>query len=116
MAPDDYAPAAPELGGIADYPRRNGEPVFDEPWQSRAFGIVVALHDQGAFEWDEFKERLIAHIADDRVPDDDPAAARYYEYWTAAFYDLALAKGLLDAGEVAKREREFRTGARREVF
>jgi nitrile hydratase accessory protein len=108
--------AAPPLEGVGDYPRRNGEPVFDEPWQSRAFGMVVALHDAGAFHWDEFKERLIAQIEADPRPDDDPGAAHYYEHWTAAFYDLAIAKGLLDAGDVAQREREFRTGARREVF
>jgi nitrile hydratase accessory protein len=116
MAPDPQAPAAPPLPAAADYPRRNGEPVFDEPWQSRAFGMVIALYRQGAFEWDEFKERLIAQIAADPERDDDPSAARYYEHWTAAFYDLALAKGILDGDAVTEREGEFRTGARREVF
>lgn len=116
MPPEPRAPAAPPLPGVADYPRRNGEPVFDEPWQSRAFGMVVALHGQGAFAWDEFRERLIAKIAADPEHDDDPSAARYYEHWTAAFYDLALARGILDGEAVAEREREFRTGARREVF
>ena len=106
----------PPLEGTAAPPRRNGEPVFDAPWQSRAFGMVVALHDRGAFHWDEFKERLIVQIAASPLPDDDPTAARYYEHWTAAFHDLVLDKGLLDAADVAEREREFRTGVRREVF
>ena len=33
------APAAP--------PRDNGELVFEAPWESRAFGVAVALHDAG---------------------------------------------------------------------
>jgi len=37
-------PVIPEMDGALAYPRRNGEPVFDAPWQSRAFGMVVSLH------------------------------------------------------------------------
>ena len=29
-------------------PRANGELVFEAPWESRAFGVAVALHESGA--------------------------------------------------------------------
>ncbi len=53
----------PEMEGAAAYPRKNGEPVFDAPWQRRAFGMVVQLHVSGVYHWDEIKRRLIHEIA-----------------------------------------------------
>ena len=54
---------ASDVSGPAAIPRRNGEPVFNEPWESRVFGAAVALCERGLFEWDEFRDRLIAEIA-----------------------------------------------------
>ena len=51
-----------ELDGPAAPPRRNGEIVFAAPWQSRIFGLTMALHAAGTFTWDEFRARLIAAI------------------------------------------------------
>ena len=45
-----------------DVPRSNGELVFSAPWESRAFGMAVALHEQGAYDWDAFRDRLVAEI------------------------------------------------------
>jgi hypothetical protein len=51
---------AADANGPAAIPRRNGEPVFDEPWESRVFGMAVGLCERGFYVWDEFRERLIA--------------------------------------------------------
>ena len=53
------------LTGDAAVPRRNGELVFDEPWQSRAFGLAVGLAERGVFDWEEFRTRLITAVRDD---------------------------------------------------
>jgi len=53
----------PEMSGTVAYPRKNGEPVFDAPWQSRAFGMVVRLHTAGVYPWDDFKTLLIDEIS-----------------------------------------------------
>ena len=37
--------------------------MFEAPWQSRAFGLAIALHDAGAIDFEEFRERLVAEIA-----------------------------------------------------
>ena len=34
-----------DMSGQAALPRKNGELVFDEPWQGRVFGMAVALHE-----------------------------------------------------------------------
>lgn len=50
-------------GSGAAPPRDNGELVFSEPWQARAFGLAADLVDGGHFTWDEFREHLIEAIA-----------------------------------------------------
>ena len=50
------------MPGAAALPRRNGEIVFDAPWQSRAFGLAVGLSQAGVYPWDDFRESLIAAI------------------------------------------------------
>lgn len=70
-------------------PRDDLGPVFSAPWQARAFAIVVALAQDGRFEWPEFQSRLIVRIGQG---DGDPA--HYYEHWLAAAEDLLAAKGM----------------------
>jgi hypothetical protein len=54
---DTDGPAAP--------PRRNGELVFEEPWQGRAFGLCIALLDREGRTWDDFRPHLVAEIDSD---------------------------------------------------
>ena len=97
----------------AELPRSNGELVFDEPWQGRVFGMAVALHEDGRYEWEEFRQALIARIA---------AAERgggpfvYYEIWLATFEELLARKGLVTAGEPEESTFQFEFGERDEVF
>ena len=96
-----------ELDGEAAVPRQNGELVFDAPWQSRAFGMVVGLHEQGLFTWNEFKDRLIAAIVEKPADDDASPATVYYRQWVAALESLLLAKGLLNGEALEKRAEEL---------
>jgi hypothetical protein len=61
-----------------DLPRRNGELVFDAPWQSTVFGLAAAVTDN-AFGGDRepFRQQLIKAIAAE-------PARPYWESWTAA--------------------------------
>jgi nitrile hydratase accessory protein len=106
------AVALPPLDGAISPPRSNGEPVFEAPWESRAFGMVVSLHQRGAFAWDDFRDLLIEEIA----AADADGGRPYYESWLAAFEQLAVGKGLLGAGELPAREHEFATGIRHDVY
>ncbi len=104
------------LTGSAAVPRKNGELVFDAPWQSRAFGLAVGLAERGIFDWEEFRSRLIAAI---RESGDDPGAspaALYYQQWLSALEALLCEKGLLQARDVAARAAQFASGERDEVF
>jgi nitrile hydratase accessory protein len=92
-----------DIDGPAAPPRRNGELVFQAPWESRLFGVTMALHRAGIFEWEEFRRLLIAHIEaweDDRRPGRNWS---YYARWQAALESLLARKGLCAPGELGQR-------------
>jgi nitrile hydratase accessory protein len=93
----------------AALPRRNGELVFQAPWEGRIFGVAVALSDRHVFSWDEFRDRLIAEIA---TADANQSAASYYERWLASLEKLLVDADCLTPSELDARTEEFRTGAR----
>jgi len=90
---DAEGPAAP--------PRSNGELVFVEPWQSRAFGMAVTLYEAGVFTWPQFRAALIARISawekDERW--------NYYQHWLDALQDVLAGQGTVSAEEVTARAR-----------
>jgi len=95
-----------DLDGL---PRKNGELVFEAPWQSRAFGMAVALYEQRAYEWESFRQALIAEI--ERRADDD-----YYASWLGAFEKVLLDQGTLSRDELERRRSEFLLMQRDEIF
>jgi nitrile hydratase accessory protein len=106
----------PEMSGTVAYPRKNGEPVFDAPWQSRAFGMVVRLHTAGVYPWDDFKTLLIDEISKQPCHDGPLDSTQYYLQWVNAFWRLLVSKGLLSEIEMKKRAEEFHVGIRQEVY
>jgi hypothetical protein len=76
-----------------DLPRRNGELVFDAPWQNTVFALAAAVVEH-AFGGDRepFRRQLITAIAAD--PD-----RPYWESWTTALE--ALVQSLPDPGQAA---------------
>lgn len=97
------------LGELLD-PADDAGPVFQAPWQARAFGLVVAFHDEGAgFEWQTFQEYLIAEVADadGEMGPAEMLEAAYYEQWLAAFEQFLLDEGYLSRDELETRAEEF---------
>lgn len=113
-APPTGLPTAPTMTGAIAYPRKNGEPVFEAPWQSRAFGMVVSLHKAGLFPWDDFKTLLIEEVAAESAG--PLAAGAYYHQWMKAFWRLLLSKGILSEAEMLARRDEFMSGNRQDVY
>ncbi|HEX3962656.1 MAG TPA: nitrile hydratase accessory protein [Trebonia sp.] len=92
-----------DIDGPAAPPRSNGELVFAEPWESRAFGMAVSLSEAGAFTWPQFQAALIARIgAWESAPAPDKPW-NYYQLWLAALEDVLVGLGAVSAGEVAAR-------------
>jgi nitrile hydratase accessory protein len=97
---DDQGPAAP--------PRKNGELVFEAAWEARLFGLTMALHEAGRFEWEEFRHRLIAEIAEwERSNAGGAEGWSYYACWLRAFEKLLADKGLCAADVIERRTCEL---------
>lgn len=90
-------------------PRKNGELDFEQPWESRAFGIAVTLGKENVFEWGQFQQRLIGEIAaweaEHRDTDGavDSSEWSYYERWLAALERVLLERRLLSDEEIEAR-------------
>jgi nitrile hydratase accessory protein len=92
-------PEIADMGGRASLPRRSGELVFQAPWERKVFALAVTLCAQGVFEWEEFRERLIAAIAAAEHAAGPHACTSelpsYYESWLAALEKLLSEKGII---------------------
>lgn len=71
-----------------DLPRRNGELVFEAPWESRAFGLAAAYLQARGEGWNRFRRHLMAAVAD------LPPATPYYEAWLTALERLLAEDGV----------------------
>ena len=89
-----------DVEGPAAPPRSNGELVFAAPWESRAFGLAMALHDSGRFEWEAFRRQLIAAVVRaERAAGD----FSYYSSWLEALQTLLASEGVVDLVAVEER-------------
>jgi nitrile hydratase accessory protein len=102
-----------DLDGAAAVPRKNGELVFESPWQGRVFGMAVALSEQGLFPWEEFRQTLIAEVS---AADARGGEFRYYDAWLAAFERVLAAHGVVNATELEETAFQFEFGERDDVF
>lgn len=103
------AAAAAELPieGPAAPPRTNGELVFAAPWESRLFGMTLALIEHGVLEWRDFQEELVAAIRAWESGAAPGAEYRYYERWQAALESLLGRRAICSPDELAVRARDL---------
>jgi nitrile hydratase accessory protein len=84
------------LGDGAPFPVLDGEPVFAEPWEGRAFAMAVDVVHRSGLPWEAFRSRLVAAIAA------EPHRG-YYESWVVALEQLVLDDGAVAPGDLASR-------------
>jgi nitrile hydratase accessory protein len=102
-----------ELDGATTVPRKNGELVFEAPWQGRVFGMAVALSEQGAFPWEEFRQSLIVEIA---AAETRGGEFRYYGAWLAAFEKVLIGRRIVSPGELEETTYQFEFGERDDIL
>jgi nitrile hydratase accessory protein len=96
-----------DVEGPAAPPRSNGELVFAEPWEGRAFGLTMALVHGGTISYETFRTALIERIsAWEAAP---PAGERfsYYRCWLQALEQVLTGAGLVGMDQVAERSAAF---------
>jgi nitrile hydratase accessory protein len=92
-----------DAAGPAAPPRDNGELVFAAPWQSRAFGVALALHEAGCIDWEDFRQSLIREISEWEAAHPSGAGWSYYHCWLRSLERLLSGTGLVTAGDLRAR-------------
>ena len=106
MNTDEPIPFEMPLTGSAAPPIANGEVVFEEPWQSRVFGVARVLCEQGRFEWDEFRLHLVRQI--DAWQHNNPNETYFYfDHFLAALTSLVAEKDICSAAELEEKTAQF---------
>jgi nitrile hydratase accessory protein len=77
--------ALPELPGM---PLEAHSPIFSEPWQARAFAMVLALHQRGLFTWPQWAAALSHQITQAQAAGDADLGDTYYQHWLLALESL----------------------------
>ena len=103
--PDVVDDAVADMPEEIALPRENGELVFASPWEARVFGVAVALHERGAFEWKRFSQTLAEVIC---TAERDGESSTYYERWLQALKSLTTGQGLLDSEEILHRSEQVK--------
>jgi nitrile hydratase accessory protein len=101
--------ALPELDvdGPGAPPRSNGELVFAEPWEGRAFGLVMSLVDRGVVSYDDFRQALVERVAAWEGAPPPGETWSYYRCWLQALEQVLAEQALVAPGDVDARARAF---------
>ncbi len=79
--------------------------IFAEPWEARAFAIIVNLAQAGHFAWGEWVDCFSQEVARATAAEASGAPAKtYYEQWLDAAETLLVTKGVTSRPQLqAKR-------------
>ncbi len=82
-------------------PRQDGHLQFDRAWEKMAFGVAISLSKQGYYEWEDFRQTLMATIKEweDTHELNDPEWD-YYQCWLTALERIVVASGVIESGEL----------------
>ena len=77
---------------------------FAEPWEAKAFAIIVKLAQAGHFDWSEWVECFSREVAAETAVEAGGGNPRsYYEQWLAAAENLLVGKGITTREQLAAR-------------
>lgn len=77
---------------------------FAEPWEAKAFAIIVKLAQAGHFTWSEWVDCFSAEVAAATAAEVEGRNAKtYYEQWLSAAEKLLIAKGMTTADQLTAR-------------
>jgi nitrile hydratase accessory protein len=94
-------------------PRDAEGPVFEQPWQARAFAMTLSLHERGVFTWPEWANALSQEIRCAAHPDDSNHGEIYYLCWLKALEALIAAKNVASNQEITHLQEAWHRAAER---
>jgi nitrile hydratase accessory protein len=98
---------------LPGFPHDSGGPAFREPWEAKAFAMVLRLHECGLFTWTEWAEALTHEIRAAQSTGDSDSGDTYYQHWLRALESMVARKGAASAEELCKYRRAWAEAAER---
>ncbi|AKJ67599.1 transmembrane nitrile hydratase [Pandoraea thiooxydans] len=99
---EEYAAAA-MLGEPDSPPRLDGKLFFSNRWERDVFGLALSLSKAGCFEWEAFRQCLIASIARWEALDcANQPRWDYYERFLEALLSVTESSGTLSRAELER--------------
>lgn len=93
-SPNDNSPLSVSL-------RSENEPIFQAPWEAKAFAIVNQLAKTRRYSWSEWTEQFAQEIS--AAENESTDTSSYYERWVRACEKLLITKGILEPLAVEQR-------------
>ena len=93
--------------------RRDDGAVFREAWEAQAFALTLALRERGVFTATEWTAALAEEIRLAQSAGDPDTGETYYRHWLATLERIVAAKGLTDAGKLARTRDAWRRACER---
>jgi nitrile hydratase accessory protein len=100
----EHFAASSLMGSEESPPRENGNLAFKRSWEQVAFALAIALSKKGYYEWEDFRQNLIAMIGEWESEHglEDPAWD-YYQRWYAVLEKLVLETGLVERADLEEK-------------
>jgi len=89
-------------------PRDDDGPVFNQPWEARAFALAVRLSEAGCFTWPEWVEIFSREIKAAQERGDPDLGDTYYQHWLNALERICTAKDLVGSEDMRRRKDAWR--------
>lgn len=100
----EHFAASSLMGSEESLPRENGNLAFKRSWEQVAFALAIALSKKGYYEWEDFRQNLIAMIGEwesDHGLED--STWDYYQRWYAVLEKLVLETGLVERADLEEK-------------
>ena len=96
------------LDDLPALPRDADGPVFNQPWEAKAFALAVHLAEAGCFSWPEWVKIFSRQIKAAQKRGDPDLGDTYYRHWLNALEQICAAKGLVAGKDLHRRKAAWR--------
>ena len=95
------SPSFPNPSSLSEHSDKDSEPVFQAPWEARAFALVNQLVTEQVYDWPEWTARFVEEIA--AAEAESSSDSLYYERWVQTCEKLLLSKRILDIDSIEQK-------------
>jgi nitrile hydratase accessory protein len=96
------------IDNLPALPRDKDGPVFNQPWEAKAFALAVRLSEAGCFTWPEWVKIFSQEIKTAQERGDPDLGDTYYQHWLNALERICAAKGLVGSEDMHRRKATWR--------